>query len=673
MKFWVKSYEHHPVFVTGLIFVVSLLGFAFRFEHGPAFIHPALGIGFVLAYTFGRKVYAGIASGIILAHIVMRLFVWQALVLHSLSMSVFTAFLILLQIHMALYLTKKYKLDLLFNGFNWVLLGKVFLTVVVVSLTGAIMGTTLYVLVYEPSISWALIGSIHFIGDYFAFVLFVPVGILSYRVDRELFDIATWKIIAVRLGLVSVFAGLLILLAYEVSYFSFDKDYYIVLAFYAVIGFAFSYRMIGYFTVIFLLISAFHIGGLASGEWMASALNINVFLMIGTGLAITIKRFNDVRYAQRDQIEESNRHNVTILDDVHNLLHFSRDVVRQPDNEQEYLEKTLHVAMRQLKEIDYGYCYIETSGTITLVNSVGYDDDVPFVYESHDLLEKSDHNLFYTQNILRTFREMYGEQYGLLQSRKETERRRLLMRFDLGKNRSFIVSIGKHKRRDIFTNRQLDHMEHFMKLIRSLFKRNYYLTQNTQMKHEIVLSFIRTLELYDPYTKGHSEDVAFFVTEIAKKLDLDDAQFDTLYWAGILHDIGKVGVSNRILNKPSKLTKEEYDDVKEHVNYGYDVLYPSEDLNTIAKIVRHHHEWWNGQGYPDGLKEQEIPLGSQIIGVADMVSTMATNRTYRAKQSKNRIVKELKKYRGVQFSPRVVDSMLELLDQGLLEKHYTLT
>ena len=219
-----------------------------------------------------------------------------------------------------------------------------------------------------------------------------------------------------------------------------------------------------------------------------------------------------------------------------------------------------------------------------------------------------------------------------------------------------------------FREGDLNNIKAFQSMINSFYEMNELTIKNNNLRDDIVLSLIRTLELYDQYTGGHSEDVAFLANQIAKKLNLPLIERYDIYWAGVVH--GKIGISSDVINKPAKLTLEEYKKVQEHPVFGYDILTKSEDLKKIAKLVRHHHEWYNGSGYPDGLKQDEIPYGSQILQVADAVSSMATERSYQRSKSFDQIVAELKLYSGIQFNPIIAKAMIDLIEQGIVSKYF---
>lgn len=190
------------------------------------------------------------------------------------------------------------------------------------------------------------------------------------------------------------------------------------------------------------------------------------------------------------------------------------------------------------------------------------------------------------------------------------------------------------------------------------------------LKIELVVSLIKTLEYYNQYTSGHSNEVAEISLAIAQRMYLSQQDQYDIYWAGIVHDIGKVGIPISIINKPGRLTNEEFNQVKNHSIFGADILKASSELEHISILVRHHHEWWNGKGYPDGLKEDQIPLGSQILCIADSISVMLGERPYSVKKSLQEVMDELEKYSSIQFSPLPAKAAIDLINEGIIKKTY---
>ncbi|MFW6381851.1 MAG: HD-GYP domain-containing protein, partial [Bacillota bacterium] len=170
-------------------------------------------------------------------------------------------------------------------------------------------------------------------------------------------------------------------------------------------------------------------------------------------------------------------------------------------------------------------------------------------------------------------------------------------------------------------------------------------------------------EIHDVYTRGHSQNVAELSREIARELDLSPTDINNAYWAGLVHDIGKTLVPDRILNKSGELTGEEFASIKKHSLWGYQTLNNSEYLQDIAEYVLYHHERWDGQGYPSGRAGEEIPIISRIICLADAWDAMRSRRAYRAPLSYEEALKELKENRREQFDPRVVDAFLNIHEE----------
>lgn len=181
--------------------------------------------------------------------------------------------------------------------------------------------------------------------------------------------------------------------------------------------------------------------------------------------------------------------------------------------------------------------------------------------------------------------------------------------------------------------------------------------QEREQKYRIsaIKAMVNLLEMRDPYTKGHSERVARIASLFARVLGLPQSEIDRIFWAGILHDIGKIGIPESILNKPGKLSDEEYDIVKKHPVLSEHALSGIEFLESLKPIVRSHHERWDGKGYPDGLKGEKIPLTARILAIADSFDAMTSDRPYRKALSIEEAKKEFLKESGKQFDPKLAE------------------
>lgn len=177
----------------------------------------------------------------------------------------------------------------------------------------------------------------------------------------------------------------------------------------------------------------------------------------------------------------------------------------------------------------------------------------------------------------------------------------------------------------------------------------------------IVHSMISALEVKDPYIKGHSDAVARYAVAIAKRLNISPQGIETIEMAALLHDIGKIGIHEDILNKPGKLDEEDWKEMKKHPEIGLKILNGVNFPWDIRPVIYHHHERYDGKGYPAGIKGKEIPLGARIIAVADSYDSITSERAYRKGLSKKVAIKELERVAGAQLDPEIVGVFVEML------------
>ncbi len=181
---------------------------------------------------------------------------------------------------------------------------------------------------------------------------------------------------------------------------------------------------------------------------------------------------------------------------------------------------------------------------------------------------------------------------------------------------------------------------------------------------EMVKTLARAVDSKDHYTHEHSDRASSKARKLAGDMGLSEQQTRYVEYAALLHDIGKIGIDEAILLKPGKLTPEEYEEMKKHPMIGHDILAPVKFLGPVAQMVLYHQEWFDGRGYPEGLKGEEIPLGSRIVAVIDAWDAMTSDRPYRKALPREIAVGELKKGAGTQFDPTVVEHFLKLEDLG---------
>ncbi len=177
---------------------------------------------------------------------------------------------------------------------------------------------------------------------------------------------------------------------------------------------------------------------------------------------------------------------------------------------------------------------------------------------------------------------------------------------------------------------------------------------------ETVRSLVTAVDAKDSYTKGHQERVAMFSMLLGAELELSPHEVGVLQQAAMLHDIGKIGIREQLLLKKNALTRDEFEMIKKHPLIGSRILSPVESLKEVITLVVHHHERYDGKGYPSGLAGEEIPLGARIIAVADAIDAMLSNRPYAQARKVENVRDELIRNRGTQFDPVIVDLALRI-------------
>jgi putative nucleotidyltransferase with HDIG domain len=219
---------------------------------------------------------------------------------------------------------------------------------------------------------------------------------------------------------------------------------------------------------------------------------------------------------------------------------------------------------------------------------------------------------------------------------------------------------------------QAQYVGHTRDIVRKLRKKNQDLEKSTNDIHELNEGLLTTLseiiDLRDPYVLGHSKQVSFYATEIAMELNINPKQVELIRKAGLLHDIGKLGIPMELLTKPAGLTAAEFEIIKRHPALGSDLVKNTPSLRPLAQIIRHHHENYDGNGYPDKISGSQISIEARIVAVADAIEAMVSDRPYRRGLKPDKIKEELTKNSGARFDPLVVDAAIKMLDRVWAEE-----
>lgn len=189
--------------------------------------------------------------------------------------------------------------------------------------------------------------------------------------------------------------------------------------------------------------------------------------------------------------------------------------------------------------------------------------------------------------------------------------------------------------------------------------------ENEKLSLHIVQSLAAAIDAKDTYTNGHSLRVAQYSKEIATRYGYSKKQQDEIYMMGLLHDVGKIGVRDAVINKPDKLTEEEFEEIKQHPVKGSSILKNIKEMPKLSCGARWHHERYGGGGYPDGLVGKDIPEEARIIAVADSYDAMTSKRSYRDALPQETVRREIEKGKGTQFDPVFADIMLQMIDEDI--------
>jgi len=219
-----------------------------------------------------------------------------------------------------------------------------------------------------------------------------------------------------------------------------------------------------------------------------------------------------------------------------------------------------------------------------------------------------------------------------------------------------------------FSENSIKVLKFYIRIISDFYSQKIIQEKQEKLYNEIIAALVSAIEIKDTYTKGHALRVQQYSCAIAKELKLSQEQIWNISTAALLHDVGKIGVPEEILNKPGRLTEDEYDVVKLHTIHSKEILENINEFSEIATLALHHHENYDGSGYPLGLRESEIPIESQIIQVADALDAMTTDRAYRKAFSINKALEIIKEEMGKQFNPEVAMAAINYFENINIEK-----
>ncbi len=334
--------------------------------------------------------------------------------------------------------------------------------------------------------------------------------------------------------------------------------------------------------------------------------------------------------------------------------------------EEEFLKKVLDLALDLIPKAKYGSVSLIEGERWRFVYTVGHDIEIlkklnlKREYAFYDLKRP----LIIDRIFLRDKQVIPEPEYSMMRRASKPTKSSLIVPLKIGENLIgfFSLDIPEGSEED-FNKKDADIAGKFARIVSSFYAVRKYKELEEKSYRDMLIVLTKALEYYDIYTRGHSERVAALSEKLARKLRLPEDRVKKVYWAALVHDIGKIYVSHSVLNKPSRLTDEEYEQIKMHPVKGYEMLKDSSTLADLAVIVLYHHERCDGHGYPEGLKCDQIPFESRIIAVVDAFDAMTSARAYRDPMSVDQAIIELLKNAGTQFDPEIVKAFIEMIEE----------
>jgi len=625
-------------------------------------IYPIAGISIAVFSMYRFKALTGLFSGILLSTLFWRIMIFDESTFEIILISVALTFILFIQI-----LFFRYTMDKTGTYGKITPLTILIYTIITIitSVIGAALASTTLSIVYGFD-QFEVFITRWYVADISGMLIFGTTVLSSYYFDEEWFR---QKNIYSAFGLIALYIALsIIIFSSPFGETDIHQFYFVFMMMFFVAAFLYCYRMILLFTIIYILSYRILYVGSSELNFQMIVLDLNMYLFTITMIAQVLRMILYNLEEKNSILMETNEKLEKLISSTNQMI--SIPLVRgiEVESNLDYVKRVFQIALSLYDNYELASCYIKIDDKPYFVDAFGYDlkmiNSIDFSNHFHWALQKPEHIVKPENDLKERLGNSYSKYNSAIPELKESIRFGIYIDEQNCGGMSFDISKSSPK---TFVKADFDNFYSFQKLMNNLYEINYLNNKNINLKNDIVLSLIKTLELYDNYTGGHSQEVAILSKKVAVEMNLSEQSIYNVYWAGIVHDIGKIGVRYEILNKQGSLTESEYEAVKQHPLYGSQILYQSEDLQLIADIVKHHHEKWDGTGYPNGLQGNDIPFGAQILCISDAVSAMHGKRSYADTKSSSEIISELIACSGKDFNPQLVPIMVRIIKQGALD------
>ncbi|MEA1968758.1 MAG: response regulator [Thermodesulfobacteriota bacterium] len=356
---------------------------------------------------------------------------------------------------------------------------------------------------------------------------------------------------------------------------------------------------------------------------------------------------------RQQRLKKLNNELVARVDEVNTLNRIMEDF-SVSDSSHEIFHKVVELSMDVVKSDDANfYIYLEQDSSVVSIAHAGNNDDDLFEFSKEFVLD-----------VINDDKPCLVAEAAGKKGIPENVLSLMVVPLKIREKSFGVVTASVVKGIRRFSSKDIYYMNFITQKAASAIE-NIALYENIYDNlFSTLYAFVAALEARDPYTRKHSTRVAGLAHLIGKEMGCSDEELDVLNFAGHLHDIGKMGIRDDILLKPGRLTDEEFEKIKEHPAIGADIIGKLGLWDREQEIIRHHHEYFDGTGYPDGLKKDQIPPLARILSVADAFDAMDSDRAYRKRMDKKKIIDIIKRCSGTQFDPVVVKGFLSVAEQS---------
>lgn len=670
-----RDHIKDPISVFAFLIILYLvpLGHIFTMEFQASIVWPAVGFVFAFLAVFGRKTLVPLASGLFFGYLLSNLLIMDYALFEAILLSVVFAASAIGANVAGIAILHKASIKGLVSLRNFLFF--LIAIIVIATLTSSVGSLALYGLsiIHLTDIPVALF--VWFFGDLFSLVIFGATASAAFHVDETLFlDPSTEKGRHELLFYLVMLLFAILLFQDRIPFLTYTYHKFLFFPFAIYAAYRFQYR--GYYGGALVFLTAMALFPPIHDETISYfyyLFDVNLFLVFAAMIHFTIRTLFDWLESERKSLEKTNDRLNNLIQSMDALFTLSADLSAIDDHESETLaKKTFRIIFNLFDLIDYGSCMIVENGKIKWIDAVGYDMFLLNKIRSnardfHGNLEKP----LRVRNTEQLLKEDFGDSYEIYRKKNPPVKESVFMSVNISKNftceMSFDIAKGSSK---TFNESILSYFESVNILLNGFFESQQLSYEHDEKRTGLVSSLLKIIELFDDTTYQHSLDVAYLAQEIAQSFGLDTTAINRLYWAGIVHDIGKIGIPTDIVNKPSTLTHKEYDIMKSHAETGANLLNRSDTLRMIAAFVASHHERYDGKGYPEGKEGSDLILDNYILNISEAVASMARTQDYSDQMSERAIIEELKNERDKAWPAYIADKVVAMIENGLLQSFY---